>query len=311
MKKILFCFLSSALATACATGGKPLTPDMSLLTPWEKAEKISEKHKQPPYIAVFKKDEKTLIYLASKHNSGKTLDMVDYVFANFKPQIAVLEYENSGRALRDKCSWNEFEYSAGIASDKNLPVALADLQTSDKLRILAQTDPDVYKTYQARWSVVNATAYEKASGKKTTAAKEIVNFKTFIWNEQMPRPMDAQELKNWFEEHFAIDFDKANLNEVLKDGWNYPLSTGTVFNKLSNDEDMLVRDPFMLRNITAALNKYDTVYAAFGEGHYRSHRKVLEKMLGKPEYIWELKTYTDRNHYQGFRIKQEVLVPTP
>ena len=45
------------------------------------------------------------------------------------------------------------------------------------------------------------------------------------------------------------------------------------------------RDPFMLRNIAAALNRYDTVFAVFGEGHYRSQRLVLEDMLGKPEYI--------------------------
>lgn len=45
------------------------------------------------------------------------------------------------------------------------------------------------------------------------------------------------------------------------------------------------RDRFMIENIVAALDKYDTIYAIFGEGHFREQRFILIDMLGKPEYI--------------------------
>lgn len=309
MKKISIIGLL-LLALGCIGNNINFTPDMSLLTTWERSEITSNEHQQP-YIAIFKKDGKTLIYLASKHNFGKTLDMVDYIYANFKPKVAVLEFESGGRMLKEKCSRNEFEYSAGIAADKNIPVVLSDLQDHDKLKIVAQINPDAYKIYQAKWIVSNAINYEKQYGGKTTAEQEVLNFKKFAWNDNMPEAMNVEQFKDWFKKHLGTDFDKANLSEIFKKDWRYPLSSGTVFNKFSEDEDILARDPFMLKNITAALNKYNTVYAAFGEGHYRSQRKVLEEMLGKPQYIWELEKYTDRNNCKGFKIKQEILVPNP
>lgn len=304
MKRLLIICLITFLA-ACATNKTKFTPNMSLLTTWEKSERTSEEHNQP-YIAIFKKDGKTLIYLASEHDSGKTLDMVDYIYTNFKPQIAVVEFERSGRLLKNTCSWNEFEYSTEIASHKNIPVVLADLTFEDKLKILSHKDPGTYQTVQARWMISNAMS----DNRPTTAEKEVYNFEYFMWKPWMPKPMGAAEFKEWFMQIFKEDFDKADLRRTLGKEWRYPLSTGTVLNKLSEDEDILARDPFMIKNITAALNKYDTVYAAFGEGHYRSHRKVLEDMLGKPEYIWDIE-YTDRKNCKGFQIKEEVLVTAP
>ena len=231
-----------------------------------------------------------------------------HIFSNFKPQIAVVEFARSGRPLRDKCSWNEFEYSAGIALDKDIPVALADLTVEDKTKILSSKYPDLHKIYQAKWMISNTMSGKRQFGTYDTAEQGVVNFKHAVWKPDMPEPMTAEEFKAFFKEHFNADFDNADLNEIFKEGWNWPSSKGTVFNKLSEDEDLYARDPFMVKNIAAALNKYDTVYAAFGEGHYRSHRKILEDMLGKPEYIWDIE-YKDRNNCQGFKIKEEILVP--
>lgn len=309
MRKLLFITLILPVLAACATRQGEFVPNLDLLTTWEKSERPSDEHSQP-YIAIFKKDGKTLVYLASRHDSAKTLDMVDYIYANFNPQVAVLEFERSGRMLKDKSSRNEFEYSAGIAADKNIPVVLADLLDGDKLKILSQKNPDAYKIYQAKWIVHNGKSYERQFGGHTTVENEVFNFKNSVWTPGMPAPMDEREFKDFFKKHFGTDFDKTNLNETFKEDWFYPLSAGTVFNRFSEDEDFYARDPFMLKNIAAALNKYDVVYAAFGEGHYRSQRKVLEDMLGAPEYIWDI-VYTERNSCPGFKIKQEVLVPLP
>lgn len=320
MKKLLISILVT-LVTVSAHANPQFTPDMSLLNTWdqswEQPDRISEH--QPPYIAIFKKDGKTLIYLATRHHFEHTLDMVDYVYANFKPQITVVEFERINRMLRNRCCDNEFEYSIGISADKDIPFTLADLHDLDILNILVKTDPGIYNIHQARWTVDNALAHERQFGTSTTAEAEAFNFKQQVWKENMPEPMDAQELKNWFKKHFNIDFNKTNFTELFQEGWRSPSSAGTVFNKYSEKRDLLARDPFMLQNITAALNKYDTVYAAFGEGHYRCHRKVLEQMLGKPEYIWTVtnfanrsyQSFTDDNNRQSFRIKEEILVPFP
>ncbi|MDR1124426.1 MAG: hypothetical protein LBL61_07665 [Elusimicrobiota bacterium] len=308
MKKIITLFFAISFI-AVSAGAQTFQPNLALLTTYEQSENPSEQHHQP-YIAIFKKDGKTLIYLASKHYADETLDMVDYVFANFKPKIAVVEFERSGRMLRDKCSRNEFEYSAGIASDKNIPVVLADLPDDEKIKILSRKDPNAYKTYQAKWMINNSMMHKRQFGTYTTADGEVQSFTHFAWKPDMPEPMTAEEFKIWFKERFNEDFDTADLNEIFKEDWTWPLSTGTIFNKLSEDMDFYARDPFIVKNIAAALNKYKTVYAAFGEGHYRTHRKISEDMLGKPEYIWDVE-YKDRNNCQGFQIKKVILVPEP
>lgn len=49
------------------------------------------------------------------------------------------------------------------------------------------------------------------------------------------------------------------------------------------------RDRFMLQNIAAALNKWDSVFVIFGGAHFANQRLVLEDMMGKPEYITKIK----------------------
>ena len=74
MKKIIVVLFAVSVITACMATAQPnptLQPDLALLKTWESAERPSAEHSQP-YIAVFKKDGKTLVYLASEHNSGKT-----------------------------------------------------------------------------------------------------------------------------------------------------------------------------------------------------------------------------------------------
>lgn len=64
---------------------------------------------------------------------------------------------------------------------------------------------------------------------------------------------------------------------------------GNIYNKMCAYLAKNGRDRFMLENIAIALNKYDTVFAIFGAGHYENQRLVLEDMMGKPEYITKIK----------------------
>lgn len=78
-----------------------------------------------------------------------------------------------------------------------------------------------------------------------------------------------------------------DLHKVFGSG--DPDSNGNIYQKMSAYVDKFSRDRFMLENIVAALNKYNTVFCIFGRGHYESQRLVLEDMMGKPEYITKIK----------------------
>jgi len=339
-------------------------PKLKLLTEYKYSKIAPEQPREQPYIAVFEKGGKTLIYHASKHDDGKTYDMTNYVFNNFSPQVTVIEFQRSGPKPGNKYSGNEFEYIAAVASDKNIPVALADLSAKENIEILQNIEGDylnirvyrnvvLYKIHQARWIIHNALDYEREFGGYTTAAQEVASFNNFVQTADEARvkkwfphfskyftnetefiswlrkyfdkySMNEKEFNRWFKNNFYdVDFDAQQRNGMFKEtfsgNWDAPVSPGrpdTVFSKMNEDIDYLGRNPFMLKNIAAALNKYNVVYAAFGGGHYITHREVLEKMLGKPRYIpWDAKYITiinqDEDSGQSFKIKEEILVPKP
>lgn len=74
-----------------------------------------------------------------------------------------------------------------------------------------------------------------------------------------------------------------------------------IYNKMCDYLGQNGRDRFMLDNIATALNKYDTVFAVFGIGHYEKQRLALEDMMGKPEYITKIKNM--RGNFDDVKIE--------
>ena len=99
------------------------------------------------------------------------------------------------------------------------------------------------------------------------------------------------------------DLSEYQAISVLQSGFPNDNITNDVFHKVVRDGpsknkmceylNKSGRDRFMLENIAVALNKYDTVFAIFGTGHYEAQRLVLEDMMGKPEYITRIKNMRD------------------
>jgi len=265
-----------------------LAPNLDLLAWSDKTKKVGKY----PYIAVFKKDGKTLVYLASEHSAQKTFEMVDFAFAKFQPGVAVVEYKNKRFAipLSGKGYFHESVYTAAVAARNNIPVVLADIGYSEeackRAYELSGNAEWTIKAFYLRWIITNMLLHERQFGTKTTLAKEIKNFTSIIYKDWMGVPLTEDEIKELFKSEFGVDFDPMNLAEVLPRGWKTPKESGTIINRFCNYADYYARDPFMIQNITNALNKYDVVFAVFGEGHYRTQRLVLEDMMGTPEYIW-------------------------
>jgi hypothetical protein len=199
-----------------------LIPNIDLYKTWEESENVG----RYPYIAVFKKDGKTLIYIAEDHGANKSYDMTDFCFSDkspAQPQIAVVEYRNSAREItQGEIPQNNLIYAAAVAAKRGLPVVFADLSDEEMLAILREKHPD-------------------------------------------------------------REFTEQDLHKSLTAGG--PSVKKGEYNFFSHEINLYGRDPYMVKNIAAALNKYDVVLAVFGDGHYRSQRLILEDMMGKPEYI--------------------------
>lgn len=253
--------------------------NLDLILSWDKSKSLEK----CPYLAMFRTNNKTLIYCASEHCSKKTYDMIDYVFENFSPQISIVEYEPY--RVMNFSDKHESVYVSLKSEKSNSSVVLSDLgydfntykkmfEINDKNLILCQAD----------WIINNMKSYKNIYKKKTTIEKDINNFNIAAEKNNFPKA-DVDKIKNWFLSEYETDINEFDLEEIDLT----PRSKGKKLNVFYDDVNKFIRDPFMLKNIEKALNKYDTVFACFGEGHYRSQRLVLENSLGEPEYIFEAK----------------------
>ncbi len=222
-------------------------PKLDLLRMWGGIQEMPVK--PTPFIAVFKRGGKTLVYIGDKHDHNISFDMVDFCFNNdfgIKPDVLLTEMENDGydwKLTPRGYQVNTLAYAAGVAAKRDIPVVFADLSDAQAVEVLRSLRPT---------------------------------------------------------EKIDIDFWDNLLRKTT------PNSKGKKLEKLHAEFDKYGRDTFMVQNIAAALNKYDTVFAIFGTGHYAQQLLVLEDMMGKPEYI--TKVPNARGDFSGIKIKLERLV---
>lgn len=218
-------------------------PNFDLLRDWASAEKSIKFASNSAYVAIFRRDDKTLVYMCDRHGENISFNMVDMCFADdfgVKPDVLLTEIENTG--FERKFNWRGYQsntlvYAAEIAAQRNIPVVFSDLSDSQYVDVINCGFPD---------------------NKITT-----------------------------------IDLDRVLSSE--------PNMNGNLLQQMSSYLNVMGRDRFMLQNIAAALNRYDTVFAIFGVGHYEDQRLVLEDMLGKPEYITRIKNM--RGDFSNVKIE--------
>ncbi|MBO4480065.1 MAG: hypothetical protein J5742_00370 [Alphaproteobacteria bacterium] len=208
-------------------------PNLNLLNEWRDAEHAVNFASNTAFISVFKRDNKTLVYMCDRHKLNISFNMVDMCFADdfgVKPDVLLTEMENDG--FKWKLNWhglqdNTLAYAAAVAAKRNLPIVFADLSDDQMVKVIN---------------------------------------------------------RGFLDNKITV----ADLGRVLgKSGG--PDSHGNLDQQMLAYLDRFGRNPFMLQNIAAALNKYDTVFCIFGIGHYECQRSALEDMLGKPEYITQIK----------------------
>lgn len=224
-------------------------PNVELLKHYDNA--VQDKSRKPPYVAIYRFGKKTLVYMAERHVTESSWNMVEWCFSKksgLRPDVLLTEFENAGRDLNrdDKTKKNTLSHVAFVAAEHGVPVVLSDLSESQMMDIIGTND-------------------------------------------------------------------KKHLHDALRAG---PNPKGNDLQKDCAKLGIQGRNPFMVQNIAAALNKYDTVFCIFGEGHFREQRAVLDDMFGKgpDEFITEFPDmHTDfgkskRNMFQNAcdKIKQKL-----
>ncbi|MBD5388755.1 TraB/GumN family protein [bacterium] len=177
-----------------------------------------------PFVAVFRRGGKTLVYLCDRHRINRSFDMVDWVFDQSslpRPDVFLVEKENDHPGNVGTCNDNSMFYAAARATERDIPVVFADLSEDQMLAVLAARFP-------------------------------------------------------------GVNFSSRRLHQILKGG---PIRSRGVDGEMDIDLNRYGRDKFMMENIAAALNQYDTVWGIFGAGHFRAQESMLTDMLGAPEYM--------------------------
>ena len=176
---------------------------------------------------------------------------------------------------------HESSYTALKSKQRQIPVVLADLGYGFGVyKRLVEINKNNLILAQVDWIIGNIISYKKMYNQKTTAERELKLFNLRAKENNFPTAK-IEDIKYWFLNEYGKDIDAADLAEIDF----IPKSKGKKLNVFYYTVGRLIRDPFMLKNIELALNKYDTVFVCFGEGHYRSQKGIIEDSLGVPEYI--------------------------
>ena len=123
-------------------------PNFNLFRDWPDAEKSKNFASNSAYIAIFRRDNKTLVYMCDDHTKNISFNMVDMCFADdfrIKPDVLLTEMENAD--YERKLSWHGFQdntlaYAAGVAAQRNIPVVFADLSESQMVDVINSGFPD-------------------------------------------------------------------------------------------------------------------------------------------------------------------------
>ena len=120
-------------------------PNFDLIRMWGEIREMPVK--PTPFIAVFRRDGKTLVYIGDKHDHNISFDMVDMCFADdfdMKPDVLLTEMESDGyewKLTPRGFQVNTLAYAAGVATKKKLPVVFADLSDAQGVEILRMLRP--------------------------------------------------------------------------------------------------------------------------------------------------------------------------
>lgn len=259
---------------------KKYIPDLKLLTTYDKA-----KHFKYPLMAIFEFDKKHLIYICSPHNPitkcPEVFDAINYAFKKFDIDCVVTEIKHHYKNIEQdptsnlgKENANDLSYSAYVAREQNIPYIFADINYQDWLSF----GHNKSIIMQTMIILKNSNAYQKIFKKNDTIDHAFKTYKQTLSNLGYDSKLTPEQFKKSLEKNFVIDTSNGTISKIPE--------IFNTSNKTFAELYLRLRDPYMIKQIFKAVNKYKNVLVTMGAGHYECQRLVFENSFGKPKYIY-------------------------
>jgi len=151
-------------------------PNFDLLREWCDAEHARNFASNTAFVAVFRRDGKTLVYMCDRHCYNISFNMVDMCFNDdfgIKPDVLLSEIPNAG--FEKQFSWhglqdNTLAYAAAMAARRGIPVVFADLSDDEIVSVINQgfpnnqiTDKDLGKVFSSGGPNSKGSLYQQMS----------------------------------------------------------------------------------------------------------------------------------------------------
>ncbi len=288
MKFILICFVF--LKISCSN----ISLNESLIRHWSLDYQKQESY-EAPYISVFSKNDKQLIFVAADHENSmdsKTFKTIEQVILKEKPDFLILEgFQNNEEVspqwyidYANKCSTSRFRkcgepsYAAFIANQKNIPFAGGEIKDTMILKGLNEIgfqEIDVVGFYLLRM-IPQLKKQKKID--ITNQISQISKYLTrFSNNLNTPNIVTFNQFKEWYELHSSLKRSYLDLGSMDVAPING--SAGTYFQKISAHIGM-IRERYLVQLIDKSLKKYNKVLVIYGAGHLVKSRRVYENTFG-------------------------------
>jgi hypothetical protein len=239
----------------------------------------SQNPTKPPYCAVYRDGNKSVVFLAAEHANKEQQDSFESVrhVLGAKPQLVIIEMTDA--QAHDKSFVDQYageaepHFTAQLADALKIPVQGGEFVPADELAAATRGEFSV-KDYEGFY-IVRTLLNDRRGEKIATIVDE---FKQEFGVKDPAELFSEPEFRDWYREKNGRDFSREQLEK--SDTW--PAKDATLFTRRVAAASCQARDARLGGLIADALGKYDRVAVVYGAGHQSELSRALEAMLGKP-----------------------------
>lgn len=235
-----------------------------------------------PFCIKFKRNNKQLYYIASRHTSDKKsriYKLISNVISKRKPDIILLE----GILYK-------FGLSPNLTNKFESEIFQAERMARKYKIPFIGVEPD--KMY-----IINKLIKMKIKKEDILLTIILQNYKVLLRNNTSKEDFysDFTHLVKYHDKYF--DTSKFNFDKQFEKSLGYkfsygetdteiaaPYKNGVITQKIANEMN-IIRDTSIIKFIYEMINKYDKVLIVIGQNHLYSHYEILKKTFGKPKIV--------------------------
>jgi hypothetical protein len=267
------------------------------------------KKMEQPYVARFKKGDKELLYVLSKHVSEKEFpNIVDHptnitiqrLFGKFAPQVVILEgippsKDVETRKIQDKlekCRKHNFKgcgesfFAMDQAIQRKADFISGEPTEKDIQEFVAKsgfTRRDLLGVYMVRQIPQMKRRNEFNSKTFPTDCQRFLNH--YRERVGLTAKFDYDDFKQWYQVHMKtpVDFLDIENDDTAPHGGQDATYVQRILHLVG-----LARDRVIVQRIEEMLNQHDRVLIVYGGSHFLLQERALKDALGEPEYFREV-----------------------